>query len=78
MTMRVSISTCGSGWSRSVMSRRMESMFSCTSVMMSVLLRPSYSTAPRLERRRLTMGRMPGSVCPLVPPEKLCPVEPPE
>ena len=61
-TMRVSISTCGSGWSSSSTRRRMASMFSFTSVTMSVFERPSTSTPPRRDSRRWMMGRMPWSV----------------
>ncbi len=65
------------------MSWRMASMFSRTSVTMSVLLRPSVSTEPRFERRLPMIGMMPvspllPSASPPAPPEKLCGVEPPE
>ncbi len=60
-TMRVSISTCGSGWSSSSTRRRMASMFSRTSVTMSVFERPSTSTPPRRESLRWIIGRMPWS-----------------
>src|SRR5213596_3450818 len=39
----------------------MASIFSLTSVMFSVLLRPSISTLPRRESRRWTTGRIPWS-----------------
>ena len=73
MTMRVSISTCGSGWSSSWTRRRMASMFSFTSVTMRVFERPSTSMPPRRERRRAMMGSIPWS-----PPEPVAsPPEPP-
>jgi len=79
-TMRASISTCGSGWSRMSISCLIASMFERTSVTISEFERASISIEPRRERRRLMIGRRPSAPLPPAadaPPEE-APDEAPE